>query len=56
MDWTNTEGKTIKAGFVRIDGESVVLKLPTNGQEIPYPLSKLTAESQAQAKAAGGSK
>lgn len=56
MDWTNTEGKTIKAGFVRIDGESVVLKLPTNGQEIPYPLSKLTAESQAQAKAAGDSK
>jgi hypothetical protein len=56
MDWTNTEGKTIKAGFVRIDGESVVLKLPTNGQEIPYPLSKLTAESQVQAKAAGGSK
>jgi hypothetical protein len=56
LDWTNTEGKTIKAGFVRMEGESVVLKLPTNGQEIPYPLSKLSAESQAQAKASGEGK
>lgn len=49
LDWTNTEGKTIKAGFVRVDGANVVLKMP-NGQEIPYPLVKLSAESQAQAK------
>jgi hypothetical protein len=52
MDWTNVEGKTIKAGFVRLDGENVVLKLPTNGQEVPYPLAKLTEASQAQAKQA----
>jgi len=51
LDWTNTEGKTIKAGFVRLDGENVVLKMPANGQEIPYPLAKLNAASQAQAKA-----
>ena len=53
LDWTNSEGKTIRAGFVRLEGDNVVLKLPTNGQEIPYPLSKLSAESQAQAKASG---
>lgn len=34
MDWTNTEGRTIKAGFVRLDGENVVLKMPANGQKI----------------------
>ena len=56
MDWTNTEGRTIKAAFVRLDGDNVVLKLPTNGQEIPYPLSKLDAASQAQAKTAAEAK
>ena len=54
MDWTNLEGKTIKAGFVRLEGETVVLKLPTNGQEVPYPLSKLDAASQRQAREAAG--
>ncbi len=55
MDWTNAEGVTIKAGFVRLEDEHVVLKLPANGQEVPYPLSKLSAESREQAvKAAGG--
>jgi len=54
MEWTNAEGATIKAGFVRLDGENVILKMPTNGQEVPYPLAKLSAESQAQAKQAGG--
>ena len=54
LDWTNVDGKTIKAGFVRLEGESVVLKLPTNGQEVPYPLSKLDAASQRQAREAAG--
>ncbi|MGV3663469.1 MAG: c-type cytochrome domain-containing protein [Prosthecobacter sp.] len=53
MSWTNSEGKTIKAGFVRLDGESVVLRMPANGQEVPYPLAKLNAASQQQAKDAG---
>ncbi|MCB1208769.1 MAG: c-type cytochrome [Verrucomicrobiales bacterium] len=53
MSWTNSEGKTIRAGFVRLDGENVVLRMPANGQEVPYPLEKLNAESQAQAREAG---
>lgn len=50
MSWTNFEGKTIKAGFVRLEGESVILRMPANGQEIPYPLSKLNPASVQQAK------
>lgn len=50
LTWTNFEGKTIKAGFVRLEGESVVLRMPANAQEVPYPLSKLDAASQALAK------
>ena len=53
MSWTNAEGKTIRAGFVRLDGDNVVLKMPANGQEVAYPLAKLNAESQQQAKEAG---
>ena len=51
LNWTNFEGKTIQAGFVRLDGEHVVLKM-ANGQEIPYPLAKLDKASQDQAAAA----
>ena len=46
MSWTNLEGKTIKAGFVRLEGESVVLRMPLNAAEVSYPLAKLSAESQ----------
>ncbi len=52
LDWTNAEGVTIKASFVRLDGEHVVLKLPANGQEVPYPMAKLSAASQEQARKA----
>lgn len=48
-DWTNFEGNTIKATFIRLDGTNVVIKLE-NGQEIPYALDKLSADSQALAK------
>lgn len=50
MSWTNFEGKKIKAGFVRLDGDNVVLRMPANAQEVAYPLSKLDAASQALAK------
>jgi len=50
MTWTNFEGKKIKAGFVRLDGESVILKMPATAKEVAYPLSKLDAASQQQAK------
>lgn len=51
MDWTNAEGVTIKAGFVRLEGDNVVLKL-ASGQEVPYPMTKLSAASQEQARKA----
>lgn len=50
MTWTNFEGKKIKAGFLRLEGENVILKMPINAQEMAYPLSKLDAASQQQAK------
>ncbi|HYF34808.1 MAG TPA: c-type cytochrome domain-containing protein [Prosthecobacter sp.] len=50
LTWTNFEGKTIKAGFVRLEGESVILRMPANGQEVPYPLAKLDSASQTLAK------
>lgn len=53
QNWTNFEGKTIQAGFVRLDGENVVLKM-ANGQEIPYPMSKLNEASQKLARDTAG--
>jgi hypothetical protein len=50
LTWTNFEGRTIRAGFVRIEGENVVLRMPANAKEVAYPLSKLNAASQALAK------
>lgn len=50
--WTNTEGKTIDAEFMGLQGDSVLLKIPSTGVTHILPLSKLSAESQAQAKAA----
>lgn len=55
QDWTNLSGQTIKAGFVRLADNGVVLKLES-GKEITYPLSKLTPESQQQAKKLAGGK
>jgi hypothetical protein len=53
MTWKNAEGVTIKAGFGGIEGGNVVLKMP-NGQKVPYPLAKLSLESQQQAKESAG--
>ena len=52
LKWTNTEGKTIDAEFMGLEGDSVLLKIPATGTTHILPLSKLSAESQAQAKAA----
>ena len=49
MSWTNAEGRTIRAAFGGLEGENVVLKMP-NGQKVSYPLAKLSAESQQQAR------
>ena len=50
MSWTNSEGKTIKAGFVRLEGENVVLRMPANASEVAYPLAKLSEASQKLAR------
>ncbi len=44
-EWTNLEGQTIKAGFVRLEGKQVVLKLES-GRETAYPMAKLSLESR----------
>ena len=49
--WTSNDGKVIEASFERIEGESVVLTIPGSGSFL-VPLSRLSPESQAQAKAA----
>lgn len=52
MKWTNTEGKIIEAEFMGLEGENVLLKIPSTGITHIFPLSKLSPESQAQAKSA----
>lgn len=44
-NWTNKEGKTIKATLVRVDGNNAVLRM--NGKDFPYPIGNLSTESQA---------
>lgn len=51
QDWTNAEGKTIKARYVRMSGDAVVIKTAEN-KSFKVPLTKLNASSQEQAKAA----
>ncbi len=43
--WRNTEGLEIEASFVKLDGASVHLKM-TDGRVLPYPVEKLSADSQ----------
>ena len=50
MSWTSTEGKTIKAGFVRLEGGNVVLRMPANGQEASVALTRLSEASQKLAR------
>lgn len=50
MTWVNFEGKKIKAGFVRLDGAQVILRMPGTGKEVAYPLEKLDEASQIQAR------
>lgn len=51
QDWTSAEGKTIKARYVRMSGEAVIIRTAEN-KSFKVPLSKLNAASQEQAKAA----
>lgn len=52
--WTSNDGKTIEATFVALAGDQITLRMTGSGMEYTFPLSRLSAESQAQAKAAGG--
>jgi len=49
--WTNSEGKTIKASVLALDGEKIKFKL-TNGKTVNYPLEKLSEEDQKAIKEA----
>ncbi len=49
---TTDKGNKIIAEFMGLEGDSVLLKIPSTGTTHILPLSKLSAESQAQAKAA----
>ncbi|MEN3942110.1 protein kinase [Prosthecobacter sp. SYSU 5D2] len=51
--WTSNDGKTIEAAFVALNGDQITLRL-TNGTEYTFPLSRLSPESQTQAKTAAG--
>lgn len=51
QDWTNTEGKTLKARFVDLRDDAVVIKT-ADGKTYKVPLAKLSAASQEQAKKA----
>ena len=53
MSWINTAGKSLQAEFDRLEGDAVVLKT-ADGTFYKVPLANLSAESQAQAKKAGG--
>ena len=51
--WTSSDGKTIQARFLALEGESVSLLLE-NGKKATVPLSRLNSESQEQAKKLSG--
>lgn len=47
--WTNTDGKTIQAILLRMEGEKVIFKMKS-GKEVSYPLEKLSEASQEKVK------
>ncbi|HWB07236.1 MAG TPA: hypothetical protein VG796_29700 [Verrucomicrobiales bacterium] len=49
--WTNTDGKTMMAALISLDGETAKFK-KKDGSTFSYPLSKLNAEDQATIKEA----
>ncbi len=50
--WTSSDGKELEATFVRLEGENVILTVKATGVTHSVPLTRLSPESQAQAKAA----
>jgi Planctomycete cytochrome C len=52
QSWTSNDGKAIQATFMGLKDDGVLLKMAANGEVFLVPLSRLSPESQAQAKAA----
>ncbi len=52
LTWTNTDGNSLQAFFIRLDGGNVVLK-KEDGSEFSYPMSKLSIDSRKQASDLG---
>lgn len=51
QDWVTSEGKVIRALFVDLQDNGVVLEVPGTGDKIYRPFSRLSPQSQKQAKA-----
>lgn len=51
--WTNTDGVALEANFGGLEGPNVILIL-TDGRTVPYPMNKLSPESQALARKQAG--
>lgn len=52
LKWTSSDGKIIEAQFMGLEGDGVLLKIPATGVTHIVPLTRLSPESQAQAKTA----
>jgi len=52
MKWTSNDGKEIEAVFMGLEGDGVLLKMNTTGTTHIVPLTRLSPESQEQAKTA----
>ncbi len=52
--WTSSDGKTLQASFAGMKDGGVLLKMEGSGEVFLVPLTRLSPESQAQAKAAAG--
>ncbi|RYD36619.1 MAG: hypothetical protein EOP86_05505 [Verrucomicrobiaceae bacterium] len=47
--WTSTTGEVVEAGFVAMEGETVVLKMANRSQPYRVPLTRLNEESRKRA-------
>ena len=52
LKWTSNDGKVIEAEFMGLEGDGVLLKMASTGVTHIVPLTRLSPESQTQAKTA----
>src|ERR1022692_1641391 len=48
--WTDSQGRKLEATFVKLEGDTVYIQMPSTGQMFALPLSKLSPEDQAAVK------